>query len=150
MFSLRNSKAKTVSLSKVHLPTGTCLEKQLVGHYGRFSVRLQGVWAQLSLEGGNQKTLCSSFLKRVKISLLLGSCHSSCSITLNHGLPRWLSGKESTCYAGAAGDVGLIPGSGRCLEGGHGTHSIILAWRIPWTEEPGMLESMGLQRIRHD
>ena len=30
------------------------------------------------------------------------------------------------------------------------THSSILAWRIPWTEEPGRLESMGLQRIGHD
>ena len=30
------------------------------------------------------------------------------------------------------------------------THSNILAWRIPWTEEPGGLQSMGLQRIRHD
>ena len=30
------------------------------------------------------------------------------------------------------------------------THSSILAWRIPWTEEPGGLESMGSQRIRHD
>ena len=30
------------------------------------------------------------------------------------------------------------------------TQSSILAWRIPWTEEPGGLQSMGLQRIRHD
>ena len=30
------------------------------------------------------------------------------------------------------------------------THSSILAWRIPWTEEPGELQSMGSQRIRHD
>ena len=30
------------------------------------------------------------------------------------------------------------------------THSNILAWRIPWTEEPGGLQSMGLQRVRHD
>ena len=30
------------------------------------------------------------------------------------------------------------------------THSSILAWRIPWTEEPGWLQSMGLQRVRHD
>ena len=29
------------------------------------------------------------------------------------------------------------------------THSSILVWRIPWTEEPGRLESMGLQRVRH-
>ena len=30
------------------------------------------------------------------------------------------------------------------------THSSVLAWRIPWTEEPGGLQSMGLQRVRHD
>ena len=30
------------------------------------------------------------------------------------------------------------------------THSSILAWRIPWTEEPGELQSTGLQRVRHD
>ena len=30
------------------------------------------------------------------------------------------------------------------------THSSILAWRIPWTEEPGGLQSMGSQRVRHD
>ena len=36
------------------------------------------------------------------------------------------------------------------LEKGVATHSNILAWRIPWTEEPGRLQSMGSQRIRHD
>ena len=36
------------------------------------------------------------------------------------------------------------------LEKGMTTHSSILAWRIPWTEEPGGLQSMGLQRVRHD
>ena len=40
--------------------------------------------------------------------------------------------------------LGSIPGSGRSLEEGTATHSSILAWRIPWTEEPG-----GLQPIRH-
>ena len=35
------------------------------------------------------------------------------------------------------------------LEEGMATHSSILAWRIPWTEEPGGLQSMGLQRVRH-
>ena len=34
--------------------------------------------------------------------------------------------------------------------GGHATHSSILAWRIPWTEEPGGLQSMRSQRIGHD
>ena len=36
------------------------------------------------------------------------------------------------------------------LERGMATHSSILAWRIPWTEEPGELQSMGLQRVGHD
>ena len=35
------------------------------------------------------------------------------------------------------------------LEKGMATHFSILAWRIPWTEEPGGLQSMGLQRVRH-
>ena len=36
------------------------------------------------------------------------------------------------------------------LEKGMATHSSIPAWEIPWTEEPGRLQSMGLQRVRHD
>ena len=36
------------------------------------------------------------------------------------------------------------------LEEGMATHSSILAWRIPWSEEPGGLQSMGLQRVRHN
>ena len=36
------------------------------------------------------------------------------------------------------------------LEKGMATHSSILAWRIPWREEPGRLQSMGLQRVGHD
>ena len=41
-------------------------------------------------------------------------------------------------------NAGLIPGSGRSLGEGMAAHSSILAWRIPWTEEPGGLQSMGL------
>ena len=36
------------------------------------------------------------------------------------------------------------------LEKGMATHSSILVWRIPWTEEPGRLQSMGSQRVRHN
>ena len=36
------------------------------------------------------------------------------------------------------------------LEKGMAAHSSVLAWRIPWTEEPGGLQSMGLQRVGHD
>ena len=66
------------------------------------------------------------------------------------GLQRWLGSKESTCQTG---DVVFIPGSVRAPRGGNGNplqysiHSNILAWEIPLAEEPGGLESMGLQRV---
>ena len=44
--------------------------------------------------------------------------------------------------AGDVRDAGSIPGWGRSPGGGHGTHSSILAWRIPWTEEPGGLHTV--------
>ena len=43
-----------------------------------------------------------------------------------------------------------VPGLGRSLEKEMATHSSILAWEIPWTEESGGLQSMGSQRVRHD
>ena len=50
-----------------------------------------------------------------------------------------------------AGDAGSIPGSGRSLEREMATHSRILAWRIPWTEDPGEgLQSLWLLRTGHD
>ena len=48
-----------------------------------------------------------------------------------------------------AGDKGLIPGSEDPLEKAMAPHSSTLAWKIPWTEEPGGLQSMGLLRVRH-
>ena len=47
-------------------------------------------------------------------------------------------------------DVGLIPGSERSLEKKMAINSSILAWRIPWAEEPGGLQSIGLQRVRNN
>ena len=44
----------------------------------------------------------------------------------------------------------MIPGSQRSSEKEMATHSSILVWEIPWTEEPGGLQSMGLQRAGHD
>ena len=60
------------------------------------------------------------------------------------GLPWWLSGKESTCQWFNTW-VGKIP-----LEEGMATHSSILAWEIPWTEELGRLKSIRSQRVGHD
>ena len=58
-----------------------------------------------------------------------------------------LDGKEFACNVG---DPGSILGWEDPLEKGMATHSSILAWRIPRTEEPGGLQSMGLQRIGHN
>ena len=49
-----------------------------------------------------------------------------------------------------AGNSGSVPGLGRFPGGGMATHSSILAWRIPWTEEPGGLQSVGSQKVGHD
>ena len=67
--------------------------------------------------------------------------------------------KNLPANAGDVRNAGSIPGSERSggglgwedfVEEGMSTHSSILAWRIPWTEEPGELQSLGLQRVRHD
>ena len=71
-------------------------------------------------------------------------------ILLSHGLPRRLSGKESDCSAGDAGDMGLIPGLGRSPEEGMATHSTILAWRMSWTEELERLRFMESRSVGHD
>ena len=63
------------------------------------------------------------------------------------GFPGGSDGKESAC---STGDLGLIPGWEDPLEKGMATHSSILTWRIPWTEEPGGLQSMESQRVIHD
>ena len=63
------------------------------------------------------------------------------------GFPGGTDGKESAC---SAGDLGSILGQGNPLEKEIAPHSSILAWEIPWTEEPGGLQSMGSQRVRHN
>ena len=63
------------------------------------------------------------------------------------GFPGSSDHKECTCDVQ---DLGLIPGSGRSSGEGKAAHSSILAWRIPQTEEPDRLQSMGLQRVGHN
>jgi len=74
-------------------------------------------------------------------SVICQCCHESME------LPWWLSGKES-----AAVQETQVPSLGRedLLEEDMATHSNTLAWRIPWTEEPGGLQSIGLHRVGHD
>ena len=49
-----------------------------------------------------------------------------------------------------AGDPGLIPGSGRSPGEGNGNPLQYFAWRMPWTKEPGRLQSIGSQRVGQD
>ena len=58
--------------------------------------------------------------------------------------------KNPPAKAGDMRDAASIPGLGRSPGGGMATHSSVLAWRIPGTEEPGGLQSMGSQRVGHD
>ena len=62
-----------------------------------------------------------------------------------YGCPGGSAGKESACET-------LVPflGGEDPLEKGKAIHASILAWRIPWTEEPGGLQSRGSQRVGHD
>ena len=63
------------------------------------------------------------------------------------GFPGDSDSKES---AYKVGNLRLIPGLGRSPKKGMATHSSILAWRIPRTEEPGGLQSMELERVGYD
>ena len=65
-------------------------------------------------------------------------------------LPSWCSGKESVCQCNRHRRQVQSLSWVDPLEKGMATHSSTLAWRIPWTEEPGGLQSMGSQRAGQD
>ena len=72
-------------------------------------------------------------------------------VNIKKRFPRWLSGKESTCPCMRCRRCGF---RSLCqedlLEEETATYSSILAWEIPWTEEPGGLQSMGIQSVGHN
>ena len=86
--------------------------------------------------------------------LWMDECHGpmekACTIKLQGAFQVALVVKNPPAKAGDVRDVGSIPGSEDPLEKEMATHSSILALRILWTEEPGGLQSMGSQRVRHD
>ena len=69
-------------------------------------------------------------------------------LRLRRSFPGGASGKEPICQE--TWDLSSVPGSGRSPEGGNGNPLQYSCLRIPWTEEPGGLQSLGLQRVRHD
>ena len=101
-------------------------------------------------------TWCSARNQSLRAWLLNHAAHptlphfSCCSFSLTfaivHGLPWCFSGKEFVCRCRRRRS---IAGLGRSPGEGNG-NTCILAWEIPWGEEPGGLQSMGLQRVGHD
>ena len=69
--------------------------------------------------------------------------------TINNivGFSGGLDSKASTCNAG---DPGSVPGLEKSPGEGNGNPLQYFAWKIPWTEEPGRLQSKESQRVRHD
>ena len=100
---------------------------------------------------GNKNTYFTQLIKKIsesKYIKLLEQCFVLyIARSIYYSFPGGSDGKESACDVRGQG---LIPGSGRSLEKGMAIYSSTLAWRISWTEEPGRLQSMWLQRIRHD
>ena len=74
--------------------------------------------------------------------------HCVWSHMLSRRLPWWLSGKESTCQCRRRGFDPWVEKISRRRK--MANHSCILGWEVPWTEEPGRLQSMGSQRVGHN
>ena len=69
-------------------------------------------------------------------------------VVYTSGFPSGAQGKESACQIQETQEIQVL--SLDSLEKQKVTHSSILAGKIPWAEEPGGLQSMGSQRVRHD
>ena len=105
---------------------------------GLISFRMD--WLDLLAVQGTLKSLLQHHSSKASIL----QCSASFIVQLSHSyIPTRLSGKESICQAG---DVGSSLGREDPLEKEMATHSSIIAWEIPGTEEPGGLQSMGLQK----
>ena len=90
------------------------------------------------------RVLSEQYLLLRSCSALLRALNTESAQYIHIGLPWWLPSKESVC---SAGDSGSIPRLGGSTGEGKATHSSILAWEIPWTEEPDGLQFMGSQEL---
>ena len=80
------------------------------------------------------------------ISLLINNL-THCALWASQVVPVV---KNPPANAGGIRDTGSIPGLGRFPGTGNGNPPSILAWKIPWTEDPGMLQSKGSPRVKHN
>ena len=91
-----------------------------------------------------------SFWAATNAAQLQANILSLCSPHLFKGFPGGSVIKNLPANVGEARDVGSIPGLGRFPGGGQGNPLQYSYLEIPWTEEPGGLQSMGLQRVRRN
>ena len=112
----------------------------LLWPHGQEPARLLHPW---DFPGKNTEMGCHFLLQRIFLTQRL-------KLSLWHWFPWWLSGKESACLSGDSDSIPRLKKGLSSLEKEMATHSSILTWNIPWTEEPGGLQSMGSQRVGHD
>ena len=104
-------------------------------------------------EGGKEKNAVSTISPTAtyRLSRSLTRLPHWVSIRFTLGFPGGAGGQEPACQCRRLKRWGFDPWVGNILlEEGMAPHSSNLAWRSPWTEEPGGLQSMGLQRVGHD
>ena len=147
---------KEASLRKVKLLRGyvglhlsSCIASSSSCHCTSFTyTSLIHMLDYIEREGGVEGSVSfPTSILCLRRKLQKGSSISLFKTSNDKGFPNGSDSKGSACIAG---DLDSVSGLGRSLEKGMTTHSSILAWRTPWTEEPGRLKFMGSQRVRHD
>ena len=98
---------------------------------------IHGLNPSVLTDGRGRRGSSQRFYVGIFIMFYIFLCILGCFYIL--GFPGGSVLKNLPANAGDAEDVNSIPGSGKSSEEGNGTHSNILAWKIPWTEEPGRL-----------
>ena len=118
------------------------LEKEMATHSSVLAWRIPGTG-----EPGGLPSMGSHRVGHDWSDLAAAAELRCCPLIDDFGFPGGSDGKESACNAR---DAGSFPGSGRSPGEGNGYPLQYLAWRIPWTEEPGGLQFMGSQRVGHN
>ena len=104
----------------------------------------------LYLDCGYESQLYTFIKPNITIQLVLYINYTSINLAERKpGFPNWCSGKESACQCRRCKRLRFSPWMGRSPGVGNGNPSETLTWKIPWTEEPGRIQSVGLQRGAH-
>ena len=156
------AKAMLVDLTTIRLRVGhPSPQKKLDSHFwSRLWLNLSGAYRILECSLSLQSVYCLNFSVLTKSWWLLiddrpnrPGVHSLLSIFIAGCFPGDSGSIEPICQFRTHKRLGIKVwslGQEDHLEAGKTTHSSILAWRIPWTENPGGLQSMGMHWVRHD